>query len=121
MISNNTVMAVASGSRTCTPNNPILSPNAVQQLTSGTAAAFGLISLARNISPLTNNGNGLIYEDDATAQFGAYTVAPSDQPFVTSYFDTPPVGTCLVYNTPYGKAAPAYLGVTGLDLQASSP
>ncbi len=115
MISNNTVMAVASGSRTCTPSNPILSPNAVQQLTSGTPAAFGLVGLARNISALTNNGSGLIYEDDGTAQFGAYTVAASDQPFVTSYFDTLPVGTCLVYNTPYGKAAPAYLGVTGLD------
>jgi uncharacterized protein (TIGR03437 family) len=124
MISNSTVIPVASGSRTCTPSNPIYSPSVVQQLTSGAPFSFGLISLARNLSSATETGNGVIYEDDGLAEFGAYTVAASFQDFVLPYLDSPPLGTCLVSNpfTPVG--APPQVTATGLDAGAvgvSSP
>jgi uncharacterized protein (TIGR03437 family) len=117
MISNNVVIPVASGSRTCTPANSTFSPAVVQQLSSGTPFAFGQISVARNISSSTQFGNGLIYEDDGTGQFGAYTVAPNFQPFVTSYFDTQPLGTCVIYSSVNGKAPPppSDVSVAGLD------
>ena len=113
LISNNTVIAVATGSRSCTPTNPTFSSSVVQGITSGAPFPFGLINLARNIS--ASSSNGLIYEDDATAQFGTYTVAPAFQPFVISYFDTNPLGTCLVYNSLSGKSSAAQVSVAGID------
>jgi hypothetical protein len=118
MISNSTVMPVASGSRTCTPTNSSFSPAVVQQLTSGAPFSFGQIGVSRNISSSTQFGNGLIYEDDGTGQFGAYTVPASFQPFVISYFDTPPLGTCVIYNSINGKSFPSEVSVAGLDAGA---
>jgi uncharacterized protein (TIGR03437 family) len=113
LISNNTVMAVASGSRSCTPINPTFSASVAQGIMSGAPFPFGLINLARNIS--ASSSNGLIYEDDAAAQFGTYTVAPTFQPFVISNFDSNPLGTCLVYNSLSGKSPAAQVSIAGID------
>jgi uncharacterized protein (TIGR03437 family) len=113
LISNNTVIAVASGSRSCTPTNSTFTSSVVQGLTSGSPFSFGLVNLERDIS--SNTANGLIYQDDATAQFGTYTVGSSFQPFVVSNFDNQPLGTCVVYTALSGKSAPADVTVGGLD------
>jgi len=113
LISNNTVIAVATGSRSCTPTNSTFTSSVVQGLTSGSPFSFGLINLERDIS--SNTANGLIYQDDATAQFGTYTVGASFQPFVVTNFDNSPLGTCVVYNSLSGKSSPADVTLGGLD------
>ena len=111
MISNNVVIPVASGSRTCTASNPVFTPTVVQELSSGAPANFGTISLARQIASY----NPLAYEDTATALFGAYTATTQFQPFAISYFDSPPSGTCLVSNSLSQPGVPPQISVTGLD------
>jgi uncharacterized protein (TIGR03437 family) len=113
LISNNTVIAVASGSRSCTPTNSTFTSSVVQGLTSGSLFSFGLVNLERDIS--SNTANGLVYQDDATAQFGTYTVGSSFQPFVVTSFDNQALGTCVVYNSLSGKSAPADVTLGGLD------
>ena len=118
LISNNTVIAVASGGRSCTPTNSTFTSSVVQGLTSGSPFSFGLVNLERDIS--SNTANGLVYQDDATAQFGTYTIGSSFQPFVVTNFDNQPLGTCVVYTSLTGKSAPAQVTVGGLDAGAIS-
>lgn len=116
LISNGTVIPVASGSRTCTPTSPIYSSRAVQELTSGTPFPFGSLSLSRNVNfAASSSGNGLVYDDDAAAQFGAYTVGAFFRPFAMTYLDSAPLGTCLLGSSYNNYNAPPPLTVTGLD------
>jgi hypothetical protein len=92
-ISNNTVMPVANGSRSCTPTNPALASVNVEQAVTAGPVTVGTIHLFH-----FSDGGGT-FEDDARAQFfKALTYTPGSQPFFVSYVDDQPFGTCLVYN-----------------------
>lgn len=97
-ISNYTVMPVAGSGRACTPANPALTSNVVQALTTSSGPlAFGQIDVRRqpNSTPQGQNGN----TDTGKAQFLSFTVPPTVQPFIVSYIDFSPPGTCMVYNS----------------------
>ncbi len=92
-ISNNTVMPVANGSRSCTPTDPVLASVNVEQAVTAGPVTVGAIHLSH-----FSDGGGT-FEDDARAQFfKALTYTPGSQPFFVSYVDDQPFGTCLVYN-----------------------
>ncbi len=98
-ISNYTVMPVAqTGSRTCTPSASFFTSNDVQQITTSSGVFnVGQIQLRRQPNynaqgQLTGN------TDTGKAQFFAFTVATAVQPFIVSYIDDLPPGTCAVYN-----------------------
>jgi len=113
-ISNNVVLPVANGSRTCTPTQPILAGNVFQQLTTSTnALGFGDLVLQRVAANCGTPPCQPAYQDQAKADFASVTIPPADQPFVISYLDVPPVGTCVVQN----KANPVtpYTTANGLD------
>ena len=91
-ISNNTTIPVASGSRTCTPSNvAFAAANVAQALLAG-PITDGEIKLDH-----FSDGNGK-FQDYAKAQFQRITFGPGTPPFVLSWVDDPPAGTCLVYN-----------------------
>ena len=95
-ISNNTLMPVANGSRTCPVVNPQLAQlDAVQieQAVSAGSVTYGSIKLAH-----FSDGGG-VYEDDARLQFLKFTgFVRGIQPFFVSWADDQPLGTCIVYN-----------------------
>ena len=97
VVSNTGLMAVANGSRTCTPVNPALAAlgaTAVEQLaTSG--APLSIANL--NLTKFPNGNSG--YQDNARFNFFKVTAfLPGTQPFFLSDIDDPPVGTCIVYS-----------------------
>jgi uncharacterized protein (TIGR03437 family) len=115
-VSNGTALAVANGSRSCTPSNPgFATATAVTAL--GTAVAtYGSVSFNRDDNFATG-GQG--FTDSVKATFASFTVAPAAQPFFVSYVDSPPLGTCQVYNsTVTGFNAPL-TPVRGLDAGAA--
>ena len=92
-ISNNTLMPVAVGSRSCTPSNSALASVNVEQAVTAGPITFGNIKLSHY-----SDGGGK-FEDDAKVQFfKGLTYNPGSQPFFVSYVDDQPQGTCLVYN-----------------------
>ncbi|HTS49771.1 MAG TPA: Ig-like domain-containing protein [Bryobacteraceae bacterium] len=116
-ISNNVVIPVASGSRTCTPTQSNLAGNVFQQLTtSSSALGFGDLVLRRQAANCGTPPCQPPYQDQAKADFASITIPAADQPFVISYLDVPPVGTCVVQN----KANPVtpYTIAGGLDAGA---
>ncbi len=93
-ISNNTLMPVAIGSRSCTPTNSAIASVNVEQAVTAGPVTIGNIKLNHY-----SDGGGK-YEDDAKAQFiKGLTYNPGSQPFFVSYVDDQPPGTCLVYNS----------------------
>jgi hypothetical protein len=101
-ISNYTVMAVApKGSRTCVPSSSSFPSNTVSVLTTGTApVAFAQFSMGR--SP-NQNAQGQVSTtantDVASLDLLSFTVPSAIQPFIVSYLDDSPLGTCRVYNS----------------------
>jgi uncharacterized protein (TIGR03437 family) len=100
-VSNYAVIAVApKGSRTCAPANSSFDSKLVPTLTTTTTPiTLAQITLSRqpNFNPqgqITGN------VDIGHAQMLSFTVPPAIQPFIASYLDDAPLGTCLVYNTP---------------------
>ena len=109
-ISNYTVLAVASsGSHTCTATNPIYSSDTVQQLTtSNQPFTYGQVDVSRQ--PNYNTQGQLTGNNDTgKAQFISFTVPAADQPFIVSYLDPVPPGTCAVYNSLNPSGGGAYL------------
>ena len=98
-VSNSTVMPVAVGSRNCTPLNPALAAvNFEQEVTAG-PVRFGSIKL-RHPSTGTNT-----YADDARFQFfKILAYDPRTLPFLISWLDDLPMGTCLVVPNLSGSA-----------------
>jgi len=98
-ISNYTVMAVApKGSLTCTPSSSFFTSNDVQQIsTSSGAFNVGQIQLQRQPN-INSQGQFTGNSDYGQAQFLAFTVPTALQPFMVSYLDNLPLGTCAVYN-----------------------
>ncbi len=113
-ISNNAVIPVANGSRTCSPTQPTLAGNVFQQLTTSSSAfGFGDLVLRRQAASCGTPPCQPPYQDQAKADFASITIPAADQPFVISYLDVPPTGTCVVQN----KANPVtpYTISNGLD------
>ena len=116
-ISNYTAMAVANkGSRTCTATNPAFTSGVVQLLTTNTGTiAFADLALKRQPNI---NGQGQLTGNTDTGRMesGALTVPAPLQPFIVSYVDSPPAGTCQVSNNLNGFNGGDYLnGVKDLD------
>jgi uncharacterized protein (TIGR03437 family) len=108
-VSNYALMAVASSGRTCTPSNPIFT-SAVAQILTTASVPFSFSHLEIRRRPNFNaqgqlTGNG----DSGKATFVGFTVPPAIQPFIVSYLDAQPPGTCLVFNTLNGTNPPINL------------
>ncbi|MGH9719686.1 MAG: hypothetical protein ACRD8O_05700 [Bryobacteraceae bacterium] len=94
-ISNSTVMPVANGSRSCTASNTALASVDVEQLVMAGPVTFGDIQLRHDL-------NGVlppVFQDNAEFTFlKILSYTPGTQPFLNSWFDDQPPGTCIVYN-----------------------
>ena len=90
-VSNGVLVPVANGSRNCTPTNPALATENVEQLAlSGQQGGFGDITLEPG-----GTGN----PDAARFQFGKIvSYNAGTQPFFVSFLDDLAPGTCGVYN-----------------------
>jgi uncharacterized protein (TIGR03437 family) len=108
-VSNSVALPVASaGNRTCTPADPAFAVSAVAGLTGGNGTeTFGGIDLRR-----TDKFPG--FQDLVKAQFIRFSVAAAVQPFFLSYVDSPPAGTCQVFNTNNSNTPLTIL--SGLDI-----
>lgn len=85
IVSNTTVLPVAIGSRSCTPADPALASLNVQQLSNLGSFTLGVLRLRS----LTG------YKDQAQFLFLRVSGIPTGwQPFLASFLDQPPVGTC---------------------------
>jgi uncharacterized protein (TIGR03437 family) len=95
-VSNATVMAIASGSRNCTPTNAgLAAAGNVEQMIAAGPFTYGAIALTRDL-----NGPGQGYSDNAKFEFTKVLTYPAgSQPFMVSYLDDQPLGTCMVYNS----------------------
>ena len=115
-ISNNTVIPVAGGSRTCPVANASLAALGTQKIEAAATAGaipFGNITLAHN-----SQGGGA-FKDVARFQFlKATSYLPGTQPFFVSWLDDPPANACIVYNnTNAGFTNP----ITGANLIDAGP
>ena len=110
-ISNSTVIAVGNGSRTCTPTNPAITPSVMQALSGSAPLTVGTVSLERQVASSSNTG----YIDNGTAQFEKVTVSAALQPFMVSYVDTEPAGTCVIYNSLTTSSNPPFASMTAID------
>jgi hypothetical protein len=108
-ISNSVLLPVApAGSRTCLPTNPAFSGANTSIFSGPGPFTFAGISLARKA---TFPG----YRDRFEGQFLRFTVPAAAQPFVLTYIDTVPLGTCQIFNNLNGKLDPPIVLVAGLD------
>jgi uncharacterized protein (TIGR03437 family) len=99
-VSNYAVIAVASkGSRTCTPTDPSVPSSAIPVLTTTTAPfTFSQFDLKRQ--PQINGQGQFTGNTDRAAGFAAtFTIPVALQPFMVSYLDVPPLGTCQAFGT----------------------
>jgi len=118
-ISNYAVMPVApAGSRACQAANSTFSAALVQSLTTSTGTiTHGEIDLSRQPN---QNSQGIV-DPSASTDYGSslflsFTVPSTVQPFIASYLDDLPVGTCAVSNNLNGLNGGNYLAnVTPLD------
>jgi uncharacterized protein (TIGR03437 family) len=112
-VSNNILVPVAKGTRTCPLLRSDLSPlgtEKIEQLITAGPVNTSTIKLARY-----SDGNGH-FEDDAKFQFFKLTsYVPGSQPFFVSWLDDPPAGTCLVYNNPNQNLSVPVTGGSALD------
>src|SRR5579871_260810 len=115
-ISNTTLLPVANGSRTCTLVNPALASQNFQQLVAnGLPITFSNPDFEHGFS-----GSSTGFEDDA--QFFAIkilSIQPGTLPFVATYTDNQPVGTCIVYSNLNGKSGNPISNYTPLDAGSS--
>ena len=102
-ISNTVVMPVAKGSRNCTTANPVF---ANVQTAIGGSFTLGAIALGKQPN---NNGTG--FQDGAVFEFYKFPAPPaSTQPFLLSWIDDLPAGTCTVKGSLGGGGDPALEG-----------
>ena len=109
-ISNSVAIPIApAGSRTCTPTDPAFPTETVTLLATGAGPfTFGGVDLRRN-----DNVPGFV--DKASAVFIRFTVPAALQPFIMSYIDAPPPGTCQIYNNSNGAPEPPLNVTAALD------
>jgi uncharacterized protein (TIGR03437 family) len=109
LISNTTVMPVANGSRNCTPTNPALA-NAEQGVIAG-PVTFADIELSKDFN---SSGNG--YHDNAQFTFAKVLgYNPGTQPFLVSFIDDAPSGTCITYSNLNPSPNLPFAGLTDAD------
>lgn len=89
IVSNSTVIPVANGSRTCTPADPTVAAANIQQWASLPSPTLGIAQVD------TSETHG----ERARFTFVRASIPPAVQPFLVSYLDPPPPGTCTV--SPY--------------------
>ena len=120
VVSNSVVLPVANGSRDCTTTNPALQ-SAEQLALTGPPFTIGDIDLEHDIASGGYQDLGQ-FEFENVLSFGQ----PNTQPFVVSWSDAQPLGTCIAYSHlkglasgPFGNSVPADAGagfsVTGPD------
>jgi uncharacterized protein (TIGR03437 family) len=108
-ISNNTVIPVASGDRNCTLTNAALRRVDVEPLSAAGPVTFGDIDMEKD-----GGGNG--YQDFVHLTFARIlSLQPGSQPFLASFIDLQPPGTCLVYNGLNPNNNPPFTGLAPLD------
>ena len=118
-ISNYTVMPVAGGSRNCTPTNAALATVNVEQLVPTGTTTSGSITLSRDLKPPTIPPS-VSYSDNAQFQFLKILSYPAGlQPFLVSYLDDQPLGTCSVYNSLASKSSSPKFATAAADAGSS--
>jgi uncharacterized protein (TIGR03437 family) len=91
-VSNTTSIAVAKGSRSCSPADPALAALNVQQVASQPSFNLGVVELDHF---LNDNGSG--YFDQASFGFLKVSgIPPALAPFFAAIVDSQPLGTCTV-------------------------
>jgi len=115
-ISNYTAIPVSAvGNRTCTPVNAIFTSTVIQELTNPTGPiTIGRVKVQRG--PAFENGQGGQQGniDSFSGKFMRQSVPFTYQPFIVTYLDTPPAGTCVVANNLQGNNGPL-AELAGLD------
>src|SRR5579871_25248 len=116
-VSNNVLIPVAKGSRTCQLVRTDLSPlgtEAIEQKVSAGSVTASSLRLDR-----FSDGGGH-FEDDERAQFFKITsFLPGSQPFFATWLDDSPPGTCVVYSNVNQKIGSPITGGSNLDAGAS--
>lgn len=107
-VSNTTVLPVANGARDCTPTNTAL--DSLSQVVPGVPFFFGDIDLERDPT-----GTGTGYEDSAYFQFLKATVKPGMEPFLGSFADQIPAGTCIVFGNLHPDTNLPLASIASLD------
>jgi uncharacterized protein (TIGR03437 family) len=121
-ISNAAIMPVAaSGSRSCTGINPAVATAAnAEQLVAAGPVNYGNIRVSRDPGPPTTPPS-VTYADNAKFQFlKVLSLAGGTAPFVASYLDDQPLGTCNVYNSLNPVSHSGLQGVTAAADAGSS-
>jgi uncharacterized protein (TIGR03437 family) len=114
LVSNGTFLAIANGSRSCTPSNPALSGSIVQGLSTGASPpTFGEILLHRQLA--ASNAGGLQYQDIGQGSFASAIIPATYQSLLPSYFDTIPLGTCITTNSLNPSSLFPFETFTGVD------
>ncbi len=88
-VSNSTAIPVANGSRTCTPADPILAAANIQQWASLPSPTLGVVQVDAFPNPD-------IGTERVRFLFVRAAIPPALRPFLVSYLDPPPPGTCSV-------------------------
>jgi len=88
-VSNSTAIPVANGSRTCTPADPVVAAANIQQWASLPSPTLGIAQVDTSET----------HTERARFIFVRASIPPAVQPFLASYLDPPPPGTCTV--SPY--------------------
>ncbi len=89
-VSNSAVVPVASGSRTCTPADSVVAAANIQQWASLASPTLGIAQ----VDQYPNQDRG--FTERAKFTFVRASIPPALQPFLVSYLDQPPAGTCTV-------------------------
>lgn len=91
-VSNTTALPVADGSRNCLPTYPPYDSVSLEQAILTGTFTSGAITLNHS-----TRGGGA-FEDDVKFEFFKLTANPGMPPYLPSWFDVTPLGTCIVYN-----------------------
>lgn len=83
-VSNSTVIPVANGNRTCTPADPIVAAANIPQWASLASPTLGVVQIDQTSA------------ERARFTFVRASIPAAVQPFLVSYLDPPPAGTCAV-------------------------
>jgi uncharacterized protein (TIGR03437 family) len=92
-VSNSTAIPVTNGSRTCTPADPTVAAANIEQWASLPSPTLGIAQA--DVFPTAPSGG----TERARFTFVRASIPPALQPFLVSYLDPPPPGTCAV--SPY--------------------
>jgi uncharacterized protein (TIGR03437 family) len=112
-VSNSVHLPVAAaGSRTCTPADPTFTAATVARSASNEPIKYGQISLRRHDN---NAQGGSGFEDQFDGAFLRFLIPPAVQPFLFSYIDQPPPGTCQTFNGLHGNPDPPLADIAGLE------